>query len=178
MAVKRTISFTDIDGNPKEEEYIFALDLDDAVEMKLVAEKGSEMEGYLTRIFKEVNVPEIVKTMKDMLFASVGRREGNLLVKDEQVKREFRYGGAYKQLFAELMEEMDSGAAEFFINIMPDQVQKQMKAELDKVYTKEELLAMTDEEFDKIAGTDTKKMSVEHFQIAFERRASHKNEAA
>jgi hypothetical protein len=169
MAVKRTIRFTDINGEQQEQEYYFALDLDDAVEMRLV-NKGAELESYLTKIFKEVNVPEIVKTMKDMLFASVGRREGNLMIKDENVKREFMYGGAYKQLFNELMEEMDKGAAEFFISIMPEQVQKQINEESARVYTKEELLAMTEEEFDRVAGTDPKKMSTEHFQIAFDRR--------
>lgn len=177
MAQPRTISFLNLDGEQVEETYYFQIDMDDAVEMELVRTHGTQIENHLTTVFREGNIPEIVRTMKEMLFAGVGLREGNLLVKDEKVKRQFKYGGAFKQLFAELMEE-DNAGADFFVSMMPVQIQKQLKDELSKTYSKEELLAMSDEEFDRVAGTDTKKMPVEHMQIAFLRRTGGSTEAA
>lgn len=150
-AVKRTISFKNLDGQDVSEDWYFSLDEADAAELDLAHRK--DLAEYLADIDKNKNTKEMLNVWRALLFASVGKRDGNLLVKDETTLRQFKFGGAYKQMFAELVESPDAGA-EFFVSIMPDKVQKQVAAEQAKTYTTDEMMAMSDEEFDAAFGTD------------------------
>lgn len=167
MAVKKEITFEDLDGNEITQEWWFRLDKTDALDMDIVHEKDPA--NYLKQIMKDQDSRKLLRVWRELLFASVGKREGNLLVKSPEILAEFQQSGAYNQFFSELIEADDAGAS-FFVSIMPKDVQEKIQKDDGRVYTKDELLAMTDEEFDQVAGTDTKKMTQEHFQIAFQRR--------
>lgn len=167
--VKRNISFQDLDGNPVEEEWYFELSEADAAEMDLAHHEN--VEAYLTDILERKDSKSWMAVLKEIMIAAVGKREGKLLVKDDAIRREFKFGGAYKQFFSELIEMEDAGN-QFFVSVMPQNIQAKVAEELNKKYSKEELLAMTDEEFAKVAGTDVAEMSKEHMQIAFVRKTS------
>lgn len=169
MPVKRVISHNDLDGNPVSEAWYFSLGKTDALEMDLAHHEN--VEQYLTDLIKDAkkNSREILKVWKELLFSSVGQREGNLLVKDESIVRKFRYSGAYEQLLGELMDEDDAGAS-FFVSIMPQDIQERIADKKDKQYTKDEMLSMTDAEFDSNIGTDLRVMTKEQQLVAFQRR--------
>lgn len=167
MAVKRTISFNDVDDEPVVEDWYFLLDEESAANMKLAHRE--DLAKYLADIQKNHDHEQLLYVMREMLFASVCRREGKLLVNDEPVKRQFRYGGAFKQLFADLLEENDGGMG-FFISIMPASVQAKVVEEAGKTYTKDDLIGMTDEEFFAAVGTDDTKYTQEQLLIAYQRR--------
>jgi hypothetical protein len=169
MAVKRVISFEDLDGNPVEQEWYFTLSEADASDMDLAHHEN--LEEYLTDVLKRKDSKTWLAILKDLLFASVGKREGNLLVKDESVLREFKFGGAYKQLFSELIE-MDDAGAEFFNSIMPAKIQAKIAEEQGKTYTKDEMLAMTDDEFTKAFGTDQTAWDREVLLVAMQRKTA------
>lgn len=170
MAVKRTISHEDLDGNPISEDWYFTLGKTDVLEMDIVHEHD-DVPAYLASILKDAknHSREILELWKEMLFRSVGQRKGNLLVKDEATLQKFRYSGAYEQFLGELLDEEDAGAS-FFMSIMPKEVQNQITQEQTKVWTKDEMLAMSDEEFDRHFGTDLRDMTKEQQLVAFQRR--------
>lgn len=166
MAVKKNIRFTDLDDNVVEEEWYFKLDQTDVIELDFIhSENVSE---YFDKIMKEKNTREMLRVYKEMIFRSVGKRVNNRLVKSDAITEEFRSSGAYNQFFAELMES-DDGGVTFFMSIMPANVQEQITEEQNKTFTKDELLAMSDGEFQKVAGTDIRNMTREHMQIAMQR---------
>jgi hypothetical protein len=167
--IKRTISFIDIDGNPVEEDWYFSLDEADAAETDIAHRK--DLAEYLASIQKNKDTKELLDVWRQLLFAAVGKREGKLLIKGPEIVREFRFGGAYKQFFSQIIE-MDDAGFEFFNSIMPEKIQKQVQEEQNKTYSKDELLSMSNEEFDRVVGTDESKMSREHLLIAFQRRNS------
>lgn len=171
MAVKRTIHFKDIDGNDVEEDWYFSLDKSDVLDMDIVHHEN--VEEYLAEILKNKDSRRMLELWRELIFRSVAKREANLLVKDDEVLREFKFGGAYRQFFSEILEMEDAGAA-FFMSIMPADIQAKVAQEQAREYSKDELLEMTDEEFAKVAGKDETSMSREHLLIAFQRRNGKK----
>lgn len=168
--VKRIISFEDIDGNPVTEEWYFSLGKTDVLDME-VAHRVDVVE-YLTTIVKERRSRDLLTLFRDLLMKSVGKRSGNRLDKSEAIVQEFKNGGAYEQLFSELLE-MDDAGASFFNSMMPKDVQEQIAEKANRVYTPAELLAMTDDEFYAAVGTsDIREMSKEHMQVAFQRKSN------
>lgn len=178
MAVKRTITHLDPDGIPVSSDWYFALGKSDMLEMDVVHDY-EDVPAYLASILKDPknHSREILKLWKEMLFHSVGQRDGNLLIKDESVVRNFKFSGAYEQFLSELMDEEDAGAS-FFVSIMPSDVQAKVREETTHVWTKEEMLGMTDEEFEQHIGTDLKNMTKDQQLVAFQRRNAGRSDAA
>lgn len=170
MAVKKTIRFQDLDEQWVEQDWYFSLGKTDVLDMDFIHNK--DVAEYLTKIMKDKNSRELLKVWKDLLFRAVGKRIGNQLVKNDEILAEFRQGGAYEQFFSELIESDDAGAS-FFVAIMPSDIQEKVAKEQAKVWSKEELLAMSDGDFYQAVGTrDITAMSKEHMQIAWQRKNS------
>lgn len=167
MPVKKVIRFNDIDGNPVEQEYYFTLGKSDVVDMDFA--HSGDPKAYLQEIIDKKDSRQFLKLWRELLFRSVGKRDGNLLVKNETVLQEFKYSGAYEELFSELLQN-DDGGTEFFMSIMPADVQEKIAEESAREYTKDQLLSMSQADFDRIVGTDEATMSREHLLIAFQRK--------
>jgi hypothetical protein len=167
MAVPRTIRFRDLDGNFVEQDWYFSLDKTDTLEMGLI--HNEDVSHFLNNVIMSRDSLQLLRVWKDLLIRSVGERQGRLLVKDDNIRREFRQGGAYEQLLMELVESDDTGAG-FFLSIMPDEIQNMINEEQAREYSREELLSMTDEEFSRVAGDDESRMSRKHLMISLQRK--------
>jgi hypothetical protein len=176
-AAHEDITFVDPDGNQVTETWWFQLDESDAAEMDLIHEllaTGSP-DKYLQDIVKNNDSKALLNLWRELLLASVCKREGKLLVKGPDVVKQFRWGGAYRQFFYELIRKDDMGS-EFFLQIMPDHIRSKAKEEVAKSYTEEELLAMTDEQFYAAAGSsDLRDMDKRFTTIAMHRLSNKKN---
>lgn len=154
-AVKKTISYTNLDGEKVSEDWWFSLGQTDMIEMDVTHMK--DREEFLAAIVKDNNTRNLLDLWKDMLFKAVGRREGNYLVKDGQILKEFVGSGAYEALYEEIANSDDAGWS-FFQTMMPDgfidKAAEASQQEKSKKYSTSELLNMSDEEFYKAAGTD------------------------
>jgi len=170
-AVMRTIRYTDLNGESKSVDYWFSLGKTDAIELDFVHRKNPKQ--YLESIAANQETKNLMEVWKDMLFRAVAIRKNDYLVKNQDVLEEFIGSGAYEQLFNELAESEDGGA-NFFLSIMPQEVQDNAAAEAEQVnqdYSNDELLAMKDEQFYLIAGTNKFSEMDKRFQlIAWERR--------
>jgi hypothetical protein len=112
-----------------------------------------------------------------MLIASVCKREGKLLVKSKEITKEFRFGGAYRQFFSELITADDAGAS-FFVQIMPQRLHQQEVEDVVQNFSNEVLLAMSDEDFYKAAGTsDLREMDKRFMTLATNRLINKKGAA-
>jgi len=154
-AVKRTISFVNADDEEVTEEWHFQLDESDAVDMQIMHDilATGDPETHLHAIVQNRDSRALLNLWREMLFAAACKREGKLLLKDPDIQREFRYGGAYRQLFSELITA-DDGGVEFFMSIMPKHIREQAAEQAKQGYSDEELLSMSDEDFVKAAGGD------------------------
>lgn len=175
--VKKDITFVDVDNETVTETWYFSLDEEDAAGMDIIHEaiKTGDADGHLRKIFNGEDTRALLDLWRELLMVAVAKREGKLLLKDEAIKREFRFGGAYKKLFSEIVSSEDAGAS-FFMDIMPKHVVQQAQEQAAKDYSNEELLAMTDEDFYKAAGSsDLRDMDQRFMTLAMQRLNNKRN---
>lgn len=116
--LKKTITWTDYNGNERTEDFYFDLSQAEAFEMEL-SEKGGLTE-MCKRIVAAQDGPTIIKVFKEMILKSYGEKspDGREFVKSEELSRKFSQTGAYSQLFMELATNAEA-AAEFANGITP-----------------------------------------------------------
>lgn len=121
--IKQTITYKDLDGNEKSEDYWFQLTEADFTRKAMT----SGGEAYLERLRELAALTEetvmgrgqdLMDTFETILFDSVGRREDDMFVKDPALTKRFRFTGAYDTFFMQLITSPDSGAS-FFKNVFP-----------------------------------------------------------
>lgn len=182
--IKIPITYTGYDDEEYTEDWWFHISESDAAEM-LMSHKG-DFQAYLKTISTELDGAEIVKTFRDTVRRSVGRREGKVFNRDKHVADEFMQTPAYTAFFLRLIGDAEF-AAKWYTGIFPANMQlAEYKPQLGsvenvplidpvnkKIYDMAELVALSDEDFDKVAGTDIREMSKEYAQAAFTRKWSH-----
>lgn len=171
-AVKKDITYVDLDGNQVTKEYYFQFGRTDAIEMDFA--HMEDVPKYLKHITEGNDTRELLKFWKDLLFHSVAIRKGDILVKDPEVARQFVGSGAYEEFFVEMIQESEDGGMSFFLSIMPKDVQERNAAEQAKTYTDDEKLAMSDEEFARVCGSKPSEMSKHDLELAYQRRMAAK----
>jgi hypothetical protein len=162
--IKKDISYTDYDGNKREETYWFHLSKPELVAMT-AEHKG--FEEYLKELAAAQNYSEMMTVYRNMIARSVGQRseDGRRFVRTEAITEDFMQSAAFEQLFMDLMSNADAATA-FARGLLPADLVEEVKEE----HTTEELLWMPQEDFDRIAGRDPKRMSHEHLMIAMQRK--------
>lgn len=183
--IKKTITFEDFNGNPQTEDYYFNLSKLEIVEMELKFPEG--LEGYIQKITETESGVEAYKLFKEIILSSYGvkSQDGKRFEKSEELRLSFEQSPALAELIFEFLSNADAGA-EFVKGILPAALVAEAQKELDgkktedvqlpsetkKIdsYSKDELLAMSDEEFNSLAGEDPLQMSRETLMIAMERR--------
>lgn len=189
--LKKTITYQDFDNNTVSEEFHFHISKAELAKWQLSHEGG--LEERIKKIVAAENKSEIIAIFEEIILKSVGIRsdDGKRFSKSDQIRDDFAQTNAYSELFMELVSDADAGVV-FIRGIMPSD----MIAEADKVmaeemvvqlpeskavvqgpepetvtYTREELLAMPQEQFDLVVGKDPQKMKREHLVLAMQRRS-------
>ncbi|QEQ93543.1 hypothetical protein SEA_GIRLPOWER_44 [Streptomyces phage GirlPower] len=173
MPVRKIIEHETPDGVPVQSEWYFSLGKSDMAEMDL-----AHMEDpgkYLQDLIDQKDSRAMMDLWQQMLFHAVGIREGDLIIKDtkddKSVSRRFRGCGAYDAFFGSLMEMPDAGF-QFFISIMPADIQKKIAENTpeEREYSDSELLAMPEDEFRRIAGPNEKDWDRRYLMIGMKRK--------
>lgn len=121
--LKKTITYTDYDGNERTEDFYFNLTKAEIVEMDLVADGG--LQKLVDKITKEQDSKRLVEMFKDLIIKSYGEKslDGKRFVKNEEIQEAFAQTEAYSELFMELA--FDADAASKFVNgIIPSDLSK------------------------------------------------------
>lgn len=118
MLVKK-ISYTDFDGNEREETHYFNLTRTEVVEMQWSTPGG--LKALLDRIVEEQDIKEILDIIREILSKAYGVKsaDGRRFDKDPALWVNFTQSLAYDELFMELMTNAGY-AAEFMNSIVPD----------------------------------------------------------
>lgn len=112
--IKENVTYTDFNGNKRDEDLYFHLSKAELTEMELSTEGG--FSTMIERIIKTDNVPEITKVFKDILLKSYGEKsqDGKRFIKSKELSTAFSQTEAYSVLFMKLI--MDVEAMTKFIN--------------------------------------------------------------
>lgn len=115
---KKTIKYTDFDGNERKEDFYFNLTKAELLEMQLSMDGG--LQGHLERIIKTQSQPELVKMFKDIIMRAYGEKspDGKRFMKSDEIRQNFECTEAYSELFMELATDSDA-AAEFVNALLP-----------------------------------------------------------
>lgn len=124
---KKTITYTDYDGNERTEDFRFNLSKAEYVmfENSVIGGMSKEIE----RAMAMQNGPRILEIFKDLVDRSYGVKtaDGRRFMKTPELLQEFRETEAYVNLFMELVTDPEAGKA-FLRGVSPSD----MVAELDK----------------------------------------------
>lgn len=177
--LKRSITFKDLEKKDITQDFYFNLSTKELVEMELSGEDNSFMDE-IQRIVNANKGATIIDTFQKIILRSYGERDVDGIkfnkiddVTGAPLYYRFMNHPAYDVLFVELCTDADAGA--LFINgVMPDDIAEQMakvkNQEDGSAKTKDELLAMSDEEFVAEVGDDPKKMTPDQLMVAYQRR--------
>lgn len=112
--LKKTITYTDFDGNERTEDFYFNLTRAEAAEMELSSEGG--LTKMLHKIVAEQDSKRIVEIFKDLILRAYGEKslDGKRFVKSKELRDAFSQTEAYSELFMELATNPEASAA--FVN--------------------------------------------------------------
>lgn len=122
--IKRTITYTDYNGNERTEDFHFNLTKAELMEMELCENGG--LGEMIKRIVAAQDTPEIIKVFKKIILKSYGEKspDGKRFVKSEELATAFSQTEAYSILFMELSTNTEA-AIKFVNGVIPNVQPKQ-----------------------------------------------------
>lgn len=122
--LKRTMTYTDYDGNQVTEDFYFNLTKAELLELEMSTDKVVGIENTVRRLQEERDGKEIMKMFKEIIRKAIGRKsaDGRRFIKNDEIADEFMQTEAYSDLVFELCTDAEKGAA--FFNAIVPQVEK------------------------------------------------------
>ena len=119
--------YEDYDGNERVEEFYFNLTKAEITDMELTTEGG--MSAMLNRIIAAKDTSKLIAVFKDLILRSYGQKspDGRRFIKSDELTKEFTETPAYSQIYLRLATD-DKAATEFVNNVIPKDLQKEVKA--------------------------------------------------
>lgn len=128
--LKKTVEYTDYNGNVRKEDFFFNLTKAELAEMNFSVSGG--MERMLTDIIAAQDMPKIAAAFKEILMKSYGEKsaDGRRFVKSEELSKAFSQTEAYSKIYMELLsDESGTTAADFVNGVFPTELANAVKAE-------------------------------------------------
>lgn len=124
--LKKTITYTDYDGNERTEDYYFNLSKAELLEMEMSTNGG--LEKFCQKIIAEKDTKRMMEMWKDLILKSYGQKtlDGKRFIKNQELTDEFTQTEAYSELFMELASNADTAAA-FVKGIIPKNLLDQLE---------------------------------------------------
>ena len=126
--IKKTITYSDFNGNERTEDFYFNLTKAEITKMELSTKGG--LAEMIERIVAAQDTPAIIEAFEDLIKRSYGVKtpDGRGFVKRADDLEAFMSTEAYSQLFMELATDADA-AAKFVNGVVPADMAKQMAIE-------------------------------------------------
>lgn len=115
--LKKTITFTDFNGNERTEDHYFNLSKSECTKLEMGITGG--LTGMMERIIAAQDIPSIIDTFEKLILTAYGQKspDGREFVKSEAISKSFSQTGAYDKLFLELVSDAKK-AADFFNGVI------------------------------------------------------------
>lgn len=132
----KKMTYTDYDGNERTETFYFNLTKAELTEMEMSSEGG--LSKMIQKIIDSQDTTRIITIFKDIILRSYGEKspDGKRFMKKaadgHPLADDFAQTEAYSDLFMELATNADS-ASEFVNNVVPHDMQEQVKQEQAKL---------------------------------------------
>lgn len=129
--LKKTITYSDYNGNERTEDFYFNLTKAEVTEMEMSTAGG--LAEMIEKIIAAQDAPSIIKIFKDLVLRAYGEKspDGKRFIKSDELSTAFSQTEAYSQLFMELATDADS-AAKFVNGIIPGDASKKAIAPVAK----------------------------------------------
>ena len=116
--LKKTMTYTDYNGNERTEDFYFNLSKAELAEMELSTDGG--VEQSIRKIVNAKDNKKIVEEFKKLILKSYGEKsdDGKRFIKSKELSEAFSQTEAYSDLFMELATDADA-AADFVNGIIP-----------------------------------------------------------
>lgn len=127
--LKKTITYTDYNGNSRTEDFYFNLTKTELMKMEMGTNGGlSEM---VKSIIAAQDQAALIQIFEDLILKAYGVKslDGKRFEKSTQLSEAFAQTEAYDQLFMELATDADA-AAQFINGIVPAEMAKELPKEL------------------------------------------------
>ena len=124
--IKKTITYTDYNGNSRTENFYFGLNKAEILDMELSVTGG--MRQLLQMIIDKQDIPKIIDAFKKIIKVSYGEKspDGRRFIKSPELTEAFVQTEAYSELYMELISNAEAAAA--FINgIVPAEIGRKMQ---------------------------------------------------
>lgn len=124
---KKTITYTDYNGNERVEDFYFNLSKAELMEMEMSIPGG--MKGMLEKVISSQDTGKIVEIFKTILLKSYGEKseDGKRFMKSPELSKAFSETEAYDIMFMELAQDANK-ASEFINGIIPSGLRTETKA--------------------------------------------------
>ena len=116
--LKKTITYTDYDGNERTEDFYFNLSKAEVTAMELSTEGG--IQKSLGKIISDQDGKGTVDVIRNLILTAYGEKslDGKRFTKSNELSEAFSHTEAFSDLFMELLTDADLAAA--FVNgILP-----------------------------------------------------------
>lgn len=129
--IKKTITYSDFNGNERTEDFYFNLTKAEITKMELSIKGG--LAEMIQRIVAAQDTPAIIDVFEDLIKRSYGVKtpDGRGFTKKAEDLEAFIATEAYSQLFMELATDADA-AAKFVNGVVPADMAKQAALEAGK----------------------------------------------
>lgn len=116
--IKKTITYTNYNGEEITEDFYFNFTRAELMEMQLETPGG--MSETIQKIVSTKDMPGLAKIFSDLLLKSYGVKspDGRRFIKSKEISEEFAQTEAYSELYMELATD-STAAAEFINGIIP-----------------------------------------------------------
>lgn len=129
--LKKTITFTDVDGKPATETHYFNLSTADLVKMQM--REGEGFQDYINSIIESGDGQAIIDALEKILRLAYGVRTADgKFTKPAGAFDEFMASEAYSELFMELATNAKK-SAEFIRGVVPNDLAEKVKKVQDEV---------------------------------------------
>lgn len=124
--LKETITYFDLDDNEVTETHYFHITAAEIIELN--AQYGDEgPQAVLERLTQAKKYDEVLKLIKQIVFMTYGRREGQRFVKNEEITNAFIESGAFSAFFIKLFQDPEY-TAKFVAGVLPRDLARQSGA--------------------------------------------------
>lgn len=127
--LKKTITYTDYNGNSRTEDFYFNLTKTELMKMEMSTTGG--LGEMVQRIVAAQDTPALIKIFEDLILKAYGVKslDGKRFEKSAQLAEAFAQTEAYDQLFMELATDADA-ASKFINGIVPADMAKELPKHL------------------------------------------------
>lgn len=112
--LKKTITYTDFNGDSRTEDFYFNLSKAELINLDLEMPGG--LDAYAKKIIRDGNRSEIVKLFKRIILGSYGEKDdtGRRFIKTKEMTDAFEQTNAFSELYMELLSDENNMVA--FVN--------------------------------------------------------------